>query len=174
MLDDLPSSQRQPSLVSSELADAFVYSYSPLHSSKNWKIDYLQGRVDAQNEKLRGLEEELAAVRSEAESRPDPGEVQAMRAERAQLKRENAKMRSEAQRSEKNVQALRRSRDHWKSQHAALEAEHKAAPPPPPAAPPPLLADGEWIVSPTTSDGEAAFAEPAEDETLPAAPVEGE
>ena len=99
---------------------ALVYSYAPLHSSKNWKIDYLEGRVDSQNEQINQLEAELVQSRSQTKGQPQPGELVALRSQLEQAQSEVERINKHARQSETTVQRLRRS---------LAKANAKSAPP---------------------------------------------
>ena len=88
---------------------AFAFSYAPLHTSKNWKIDYLEGRVDAQNQKIGELEQELQGARAQTRGRPDPEELDALRTELEQVQAELAGSKTETRRSRSKVRDLQRS-----------------------------------------------------------------
>ncbi|MBW2273791.1 MAG: hypothetical protein JRG96_10990 [Deltaproteobacteria bacterium] len=102
---------------------AFGYSYIPLHSAKNWKIDYQESRLASQREKLEEFEAKLTTAEAGA-ARAERLEEQAPR--RQELDEAVAKLRTlEAKLSdlEKQNGKLSRSRDSWRSRHAAAEKE---------------------------------------------------
>ncbi len=99
---------------------AFIYSYAPLHSSKNWKIDYLEDRVDAQNQQLSALEQELSQARARAQGGPQPEELEEMRGELEQSRTQIAGLEKDIRSSKAANQRLRRS--------LAQKSESPAAP----------------------------------------------
>jgi hypothetical protein len=102
---------------------AFGYSYTPLHGAKNWKIDYQASRLESQREKLAALDAKLAAAGAEA---ADAARLEESRPRREELDEAQAKLKG----LEKKLAALEaenskltRSRDSWRSRHAAVEKE---------------------------------------------------
>jgi hypothetical protein len=102
---------------------AFGYSYAPLHSAKDWKIDYQESRLESQRKKLDAFEAKLAAAEAEAaqatlleQRAPRPQEFEEAQAKLAALEANLADL-------EKQKGKLTRSRDTWRSRHAAAEEE---------------------------------------------------
>jgi chromosome segregation ATPase len=107
---------------------AFAFSYGPLHTSKNWKIDYLEDRVDAQNQKIGELEEELQGTRAQARGRPDPEELDALRTELEQVQAELAGSKTETRRARSKVRGLQRSLEEATARAVTSEATPSPGP----------------------------------------------
>jgi septal ring factor EnvC (AmiA/AmiB activator) len=131
---------------------AFVYSYAPLHSGKNWEIGYLEERLQAKETTLEKLTQDLARIQSESADKPDGETFKLLQSELATTDKTIKNLERKLDRTERKVKELERSRKNWKAKYAALEAERSA-----PAEPAP-------VISP-------AAAEPAAvDDTFPASP----
>jgi hypothetical protein len=102
---------------------AFLYSYGPLHSGKNWQIEHLEQRVDQQNEKLKALALKLAQARAEAEGRPESGEFAKLKEEAEKARGEISRLEAKLRRANGSIASLRESRDRWQAQHAAVAEE---------------------------------------------------
>lgn len=102
---------------------AFVYSWGPLHRAEQWKIGYLEERVDEQNRTIREMEDEMVALRAETSSQPDPKDLAAEREAAKKARRELASAQKEAARHEATIKSLRRSVSQWKSKAEKADAE---------------------------------------------------
>jgi peptidoglycan hydrolase CwlO-like protein len=136
---------------------AFAYSFVPLHNAKNWKIDYLETRLEAKDERLRSAEHQLAAVQAEAADKPDSQTFKLLQDELASVDKTIKSLERDLSRAKRRVSELERSRNNWKKKHAAAESRiealvsSNASPPPaepatepgatPPASPAPSAAD---------------------------------
>ena len=117
---------------------AFLYSYAPLHSGKNWQIGHLEQRVDQQNEQLRVLALKLAQARAEAEGRPESGEFAKLQGDAEKARGEISRLEANLRRANGTIAGLRKSRDQWQVKHAAVMqelAKGRAEPELPPALP---------------------------------------
>ncbi len=147
---------------------SFLYSYIPLHGGKNWQIDHLEQRVDAQNEKLQKLEMEISVTRSDAASRPESGEFESMKLELRGAVRERDQLRAAVKRSEQTITSLRKTRDQWKEKYETLAAA-PVAPPASEVAPAGPAPEGPNWDPLATRPGDR----PAASGSLPAAPAAG-
>lgn len=128
---------------------SFVYSYIPLQGGKNWEIDYLQSRVDAQNQELRALQIQLSTAHSDVASRPEVAAIDGVEKELKSTKGRLAKLESKSKSDDATIKSLRKTRDQWKKKYesaakdrdrlaSAVPAKPKPAPPvAAPAAPAP-------------------------------------
>lgn len=132
---------------------AFVYSYAPLHSAKNWKIDYLEERLDASRLQIEDLERNLADVQKKMRTRADPEAFRLLQGELAVTDDTIGDLESKLARSQRRVKDLERSRDSWKAKHSEAELKREA-----------LLSEIESINSPAPE---------VEFPLLPAAPAPG-
>ncbi len=162
---------------------AFAYSYAPLHRAKDWRIDYLESRVESRNAQTKGLEVDLENARKSLAGVPSTEELQGMRAQLAEDSALVASGRREIDGLAAKLKRMTRSRDSWKSRHADAAAQVEEleqaiagaapAPPEPPAGAvaEETAADELGDASPDTSPAEAStdFLEP-----LPASPAPGE
>jgi predicted nucleic acid-binding Zn-ribbon protein len=150
---------------------SFAYSYAPLHRAKDWKIDYLEERLEARNAHVLELEAQLREARASLEGTASDDEVRALRTRLDEATRLAESREQEITDLEQKLESASRARDSWKSRHAAiaanLEGREETAPvadaeapsgesalEPAPAAPSPLEFVGE---------GELADPTPAED-----------
>lgn len=168
-------------------AMAFVYSYAPLHTVKNRKLERLDKAVIAQELTIEQLEHRVYEMTAQADAGSNSEEIAALTAERDDTKRASDRARADLKKSRSLASKLERERDDWKRKASALEtrlAEASA----PKAAPPAAVAEAsELTPAPATggaivpgqdaaSDSGRAVAgsAPPEDEapsTAPAAPA---
>lgn len=127
---------------------AFAYSYAPLHAAKDWKIDYLEERLEVRNQQVRELEESLAAARASLEGTPSNDEIGALRTQLKEATQLADSREREVASLQKKLDSTAKSRDQWKSRHAAVVAEMESH-----------------------EKQAAAVAAPSEPEPVPAAPA---
>jgi septal ring factor EnvC (AmiA/AmiB activator) len=116
---------------------AFIYSYAPLHSGKNWEIDYLEERLESKEESLGQATRDLARVQSESADKPDGQTFKLLQEELATTDKTIRNLERKLDRSERRTKELERSRKNWKAKYAALESEQAALS----EEPPPVEAD---------------------------------
>jgi peptidoglycan hydrolase CwlO-like protein len=105
---------------------SFVYSFVPLHSAKNWKIDYLETRLEAKDQQLRSAVHRLAAVEAEAADKPDSQTFKLLQDELASGDKTIKNLERDLARAKRRTSELERSRNGWKAKHAAAESEIEA------------------------------------------------
>lgn len=105
---------------------AFVYSYSPLHNSKNWKIDYLNGRLDAQTTRLAEVTVELDELQTDSASRPDAETFGMLQNELASTDKTIGDLERKLEKSERRVKELEQSRKNWRAKAKAAENKSEA------------------------------------------------
>ena len=146
-------------------AVAFAYSYGPLHSGKNWMINYLEERVESKDTRLAEVEGELARVKTDSEGKPDSETFKLLQDELATTDKTIQNLERKLARAERRIKDLERSRSNWKKKHAASQArlEQNADE---------RAAVGVAVVDPEASAGSGASASPSEPqpEGAPASP----
>lgn len=153
---------------------AFAYSYAPLHSSKDWKIDYLEERLESRNEQVGELEAELEKARASLDGTASDEEVQALRKQLAEATKLADSRRSEIASLEKKVDRATRDRDTWKKRHATAmkELEEQTANPAAPA--PDLVGEPETTLDSNQAEPAPAAPSPAQpfEDPIPSTPPE--
>ena len=104
-------------------AFSFTYSYVPLHSAKNWDLDYFEMRLDAQDQKVEKLEQALSKARSEADNSAEIERINALGSELDRTNTKLAEAQDENRRAKRTISQLKRSRDGFKQESDALLAE---------------------------------------------------
>jgi hypothetical protein len=102
---------------------SFAYSYAPLHGAKNWKIDYLEERLESRNAQVLDLETQLREARASLEGTASDDEVRALRTRLDEATRLAAAREQEIAALEEKLESANRSRDSWKSRHAAAVSD---------------------------------------------------
>lgn len=105
----------------------FVYSYAPLHNAKDWQIDYLEDRLETRNAHVLELEGELRVAKGSLVGQPSDGEVDALRSQLSEANDLAASHQKQVDELERKFKSASRSRDQWKSRHAAVMAELEGA-----------------------------------------------
>jgi hypothetical protein len=132
---------------------AFTYSYAPLHRAKDWRISYLESRIEIRNAQVREFEGELAQARNSLESQPSADELKELRAQLSEATKLAEAGKRDTRELDRKLTSMTKSRDSYKRRHAASSADLKAkkaatevakSSPPPrntpePEAAPPLL-----------------------------------
>lgn len=100
-----------------------AYTSGPLHTAKNWRLDYLDTQLVIQNQRVRSLE--IALARRDLSSRGSlaPAEAVELRAElvRAATREEQKGERADA--AEDKAAKAYASREHWRSKSREAETE---------------------------------------------------
>lgn len=164
---------------------AFTYSYAPLHRAKDWRIHYLENRLEIRNAQVHELDKELGVARSSLKSQPSGEEMKALRAQLGEATKLTAAREREIKSLDRKLASMKKSRDSFKRRHASavadLEAKLSVEPAsdpepalattsPAPAATgdePPATADA----SPATGDAWHATDAAAPDQPVPASPA---
>ena len=130
---------------------AFVYSYSPLHKAKNWKIEYLEERLEAKEVELQTAGQELASVTADNEDKPDTETFKLLQNELVTVDKTVKELERKLAKAERRMKELETSRNNWKAKTAKAESMRDAlaasrVPMPaaaaaPPASPAPGAAD---------------------------------
>ena len=102
---------------------AFGYSYVPLHTVKDRKLDRLEVTVIDHELTISGLEGELEEFRSLADQTTDEVAVAALESDREQARREIESARNELAKAKKRAKRLERERNQWKGKVASLESQ---------------------------------------------------
>jgi septal ring factor EnvC (AmiA/AmiB activator) len=105
---------------------AFAYSYSPLHNAKNWKIDYLNGRLEAQTSRLAEVTGELGKLQADSASRPDAETFGMLQNELASTDKTIGDLERKLEKSERRVKELEQSRKNWRAKARAAENKSEA------------------------------------------------
>ena len=105
---------------------AFSYSYAPLHRAKDWRIDYLEDRIEIRNIQVKELEEELAQARNSLEGQPSDEEMKALRAQLGEATKLAEARERETQDLDRKLASMTKSRDSYKRRHASAAADLKA------------------------------------------------
>jgi len=105
---------------------AFAYSYAPLHDAKNWRIDYLEERLQLKQGQLTELQAELKLLKSDTADRPDAATFKSLKDELSTTKSTVGSLEKKLARSARRIEELERSRNNWKSRHAEAESKWKA------------------------------------------------
>jgi len=107
----------------------FVYSYGPLHRSKDWEIRYLETRLQSRNAYARELEGSLEGADAGPVELPSDDALQVLR---AGLERSNERALSLERDAEGALEKLKgklagmtRKRDSWRSKHAQAEKDYE-------------------------------------------------
>jgi septal ring factor EnvC (AmiA/AmiB activator) len=106
---------------------SFAYSYGPLHSGKNWRIEYLEERVAAKDARITAIGNELAQLRSESEGKPDTDTFKLLQDELATTDKTIQDLERKLTKSERRVKELERSRSNWKQKLAESQARLEEA-----------------------------------------------
>lgn len=109
---------------------AFVYSYMPLHDAKNWKIDYLSERIGSKEDRIQALDAELAELKADSADKPDSETFKLLQRELVTTDKTIQDLESKLAKADRRIKELERSRNNWKSKHAALQAKGRQAPSP--------------------------------------------
>ena len=164
---------------------AFTYSYAPLHRAKDWRIDYLENRLEIRNALVHELEEELGEARSSLKGQPSGEEMKALRAQLGEATKLTAAREREIKGLDRKLASMKKSRDSFKRRHASavadLEAKLSAQLP---SSPEPALAATSLAApatgddphatahdSPATGDASDKTGAAAPDQPLPASPA---
>ncbi len=102
---------------------AFSYSYAPLHRAKDWKIDYLEERLESRNEQILELEESLVRARASLDETLSGEEIEAIRARLKEASRLAESREKETASLKKKLDQATKSLDQSRSRHAAARAE---------------------------------------------------
>ena len=141
---------------------AFVYSYVPLHTVNNRKVDRLEVAVLEKETRIDLLERQLAAIEQGDAGAPDEAQVAALETERDEAARARDLAEKELKTAKRRVRSLEGERAQWKKKIAALEndleAERAVVASTPAAAPSPAAGTEE---APPMADSSAAEAVPA-------------
>jgi len=135
---------------------AFAYSYAPLHRAKDWKISYLEERLSNRNTQVEELEAKLAETTSSLEGQPSNEELKGLEAKLAEADQLAKTRERQIDDLEAKLSSATRSRDSWKSRHAAT------------------LAELERLKSGSREPPSLAGAPPDDDRAMPASPAEPE
>ncbi len=151
---------------------AFTYSYAPLHRAKDWRIDYLENRLEIRNALVHELEEELGEARSSLKGQPSGEEMKALRAQLGEATKLTAAREREIKGLDRKLASMKKSRDSFKRRHASAVADLESKLSAPlPSSPEPALAATSPAPPATGDDPYAtAPASPASDETGAATP----
>jgi len=103
-------------------AIAFVYSYSPIHKAKNWKIHYLEERLESKDIELQELQRELSAVREDSADKPDGQTFKLLQDELVTTDKTVKDLERKLSKAERRVKELAKSRDSWKAKHASAQS----------------------------------------------------
>jgi hypothetical protein len=104
----------------------FVYSYSPLHKAKNWKIGYLEERLEARDAELKTVQAELVSVRTDNQDKPDGQTFKLLQDELVTVDKTVTELERKLAKAEKRVKELEKSRKSWKAKAADAEAKRDA------------------------------------------------
>ena len=102
---------------------AFTYSYAPLHRAKDWKIDYLEERLESRNQQLREIKVNLAEARTSLSGTLSIEEIAAIRTRLDEATRLADSRKRETGSLQKKLAQAKKSRDQWRSRHAAAVSE---------------------------------------------------
>lgn len=105
---------------------AFTYSYAPLHRAKDWRIHYLENRLEIRNAQVHELDKELGVARSSLKSQPSGEEMKALRAQLGEATKLTAAREREIQGLERKLASMKKSRDSFKRRHASALADLEA------------------------------------------------
>jgi hypothetical protein len=129
---------------------AFVYSYSPLHKAKNWKIEYLEERLEAKDVELQAAEQELGNEVADNQDKPDGETFKLLQKELVTVDKTVKDLERKLAKSDRRVKELEKSRSNWKAKAAAAESDRDA-----------LAANQATTPSPEPESAAAAPASPA-------------
>jgi outer membrane murein-binding lipoprotein Lpp len=104
-------------------AVSFVYSYVPLHTVKDRKLDTFHARVVALEAEIDGLVREVDGARSQFAEAPDADEVRTMVDTRDRALRDLSQAEAKLLKAEKRVTWLEGERRAWRRKVAALEEQ---------------------------------------------------
>ncbi len=165
---------------------AFTYSYAPLHRAKDWRVHYLENRLEIRNALVHELEEELGEARSSLKGQPSGEEMKALRAQLGEATKLTAAREREIKSLDRKLASMKKSRDSFKRRHASavadleakLSAQLPSSPEPALAATspaPPATGDDDphaaAHASPATGDASDKTGAAAPDQPLPASPA---
>lgn len=102
---------------------AFVYSYVPLHTVKDQKIDRLERSLLAYEDTIATLEGEVERLRPIAARMPDVRRVATLESDRESAKREVGVLRGQLKKAKQRTSRLERERTTWKGRVAVLEKQ---------------------------------------------------
>ena len=104
---------------------AFAYSYAPLHRAKDWKVDYLEDRLEARNEQVRDLEAQLGEAHGALADAPSGEQLSALKSQFAEATHLVDSQKREIDSLKRKLESASRSRDSWRAKHASAVAERK-------------------------------------------------
>jgi septal ring factor EnvC (AmiA/AmiB activator) len=102
---------------------AFAYSYAPLHRAKDWQVDYLEDRLEARNEQVRGMETQLEDAEGKLADTPSGEELSALKSQLAEATDLIESRKREIASLKRKLEATSRSRDSWKTKYASALSE---------------------------------------------------
>lgn len=105
---------------------AFSYSYAPLHRAKDWKIGYLEERLESRNQQLREAGNNLTEARTSLNGTLSRGEVSAIRTQLGEATRLADSRKNEITSLQKRLTQARKTRDQWRNRHATALSEIEA------------------------------------------------
>jgi len=105
---------------------SFVYSYSPLHKAKAWKIDYLEERLETKDGELQAVQQELASVKADNHDMPDGETFKMLQDELVTVDKTVKELERKLGKSDRRVKELEKSRDNWKTKAAKAESKRDA------------------------------------------------
>jgi hypothetical protein len=106
-------------------AVTFAYSYWPLHDAKNWKISYLEERLEAKDIELQDVQNELAGLREESADKPDGQTFKMLQDELVTADKTAKELERKLAQAEKRAKEMEKSRDSWKAKYASSESERE-------------------------------------------------
>ena len=104
-------------------AIAFAYSYAPLHRAKDWKVAYLDDRLEARNEQVRALETQLERANGQLANSPSGEELSALKSQLAEATDLVDSRKRELNSLKRKLESVSRSHDSWKRKHASALSE---------------------------------------------------
>jgi hypothetical protein len=100
---------------------AFTYTYYSLHSSKEWKIEHLEERLQQETIRSSALEGQVGALRSRAEGQPDREAFDELQEKLAGATTGHGQTEDKLRRVERKVRDLEKKRGSWRAKYAQLE-----------------------------------------------------
>jgi hypothetical protein len=100
---------------------AFAYTYYPLHSAKDWKIDHLEARLQEETIRFTELDAEFRTMRGRVESQPDHEAFDALQEEVAGATTRRGELEEKLNRADRKIRDLEKSRGSWEAKYAKLE-----------------------------------------------------
>lgn len=101
---------------------AFLYSYIPLHSAKNWKIDYLEERLAAKDNEIEVLQQRLTSLEVDAVDKPDGQTFKQVQGELVSADKTVKDLDQQIKQLERQTRELEKTSREWKSKYDAAEA----------------------------------------------------